>query len=209
MNMNYYYCLYDKTEENAIRKNVYRCDTVLNEQCDRSAYKYVAMLNAPATSNIHGVAQYWCFDFTDGSPKLRRKNNLDLLPDAKTSKRGEIKESWINSTVKGHPLCYVITSVTDKNGSPIVMDCSEKDQNNIRTLLENMEDNKQTDEIIKDYHDNYHPVTIDQVREIKRCINQRGCELFKVKEQLYAQIDAANTLDELETIRWTMIEKHK
>jgi hypothetical protein len=207
--MQYVYCLFDKTETSRLTENTHKVDTVLPSQFDTSMYKYTYTIDADVNSSTHGVANYWVFDFSSEPFRVRLKSDLDRLPDAKETKRNEIKQLWIASTTKDSPLCYVTTTVIDSDHNPIVMDSSEKDQNNIRTLLEDMEDNNTTETIIKDYHNNYHRVTVEQVREIKRCINRRGCELFDSKERLYSQIAAATTTAEIERIKWPVTERHK
>ena len=125
---------------------------------------------------------------------LKEGNQPDppyTLDEYKKIKKGEIKQAFLNAFNQGY-----------ETSLGIKVDCKQQDILNFKGALELAEFQNLSEVTIRDYDNNYHTITTEQLRQIIAETLQYHAQLYQKKWQLEKQIDEAQSFEELFEIKW-------
>jgi len=126
---------------------------------------------------------------------LKHGNEPDpsyTLEEVKRLKKFEIKSAFLQAFNQGY------TSPT----LGIKVDCKKEDLLNFKGALELAEATKQEKITIRDYNNEYHTITVDQLKTLITELIAYHAQLFQKKWDLEKQVDAATDFDSVCRIKW-------
>ena len=114
------------------------------------------------------------------------------LEEAKSAKLAEIKQAYHDAEEHG----YTTSSLG------FVVDATRRSISDVNGLIQLMEDEGLTSDTFRDYHNEYHVVSLEQAKLIKLEIIKAGRAVYARKWELETAVDAAETPEAVKAIHW-------
>jgi len=190
MSRDRYYCT-NKNE--LVSENVWALESILypgEKSLSRFQYKHLGNINPAILEDL-------VWDETGPEPVVRFKTVEEKIGRLRQEALLKISYHFKGIRDKG---------VTVSNG--FIMDCKPEDEVNLRLAIELSEDQGLTSTLVRDYENQTHRVSLDDLRYIRKEISSKVMQMFQDKWAAEESVKNSTTVEELNSIVEGLIDQY-